>query len=587
VIHHASVRGDHTAFVQKRDGAWIRTTYRDYAERCRAFAGGLLGEGLAPGDAVGIMGDNTPEWIIADVGAMLARAVPTGIYQTSTSEQVAHVAGHCDAKVLVLQNKSHWERVHAQRARLPALRRIVMINDAAQIAALDATAVSFDDFCARGRAYRADVDTRFSEIQEKDLATLIYTSGTTGPPKGAMLSHANMMFMARAAYELRGAPREESLVSYLPLSHIAEQLFSIHFPAIVGAQLVFAEALEKLKDALLFAEPTSFLGVPRVWEKFKVALEAKLGEATGTKAKVIAWSRAVGLEAGRERLAKGRLSPGMYAKYKTADRLFFSKLKAQLGLGRLRLAITGAAPISKEVLEFFLSCGIVIHEVYGQTESGGATTFNIPAPKKTRIGTAGLPLPGITLKIADDGEVLVKSPGSFMGYLKDELATRATLVDGWLHTGDVGEFDQDGFLRITDRKKDLIITSGGKNVAPQNIEKKLREIDGIGQAVVIGECRQYLTALLTLDPEQCKALAKANGWPESTATLAEFPAMKEYVDAAVRGLNAKLARYESIKKFVLLPSDFTIENDELTPTQKVKRNVVSKKYLREIESMYK
>ncbi len=586
VMHHASVRGSQTAFVHKVNGAWVPITYRTYGQRAREFAGALIAEGIVAGDAVGIMGDNTPEWVTADVGAMMARAVPAGIYQTSTAEQMAYVAGHCDAKVLVLQHKKHWDRLRAQREKLPALKRVVMINDAAQIAELDPTVISFDDFCALGRPHMADVDKRFSEIQDKDLATLIYTSGTTGPPKGAMLSHANLMFMARSAYNLRGPAGEESIVSYLPLSHIAEQMFSIHMPAVMGAQLVFAEALEKLKDALVVGRPTTFLGVPRVWEKFKAALETKLGEATGRKADVIKWSRAVGLEAGREKLANGKMSPATYAKYKVADKLFFSKLKGQLGLDRMKLAVTGAAPISKEVLEFFLSCGVVIHEVYGQTEGAGATTFNMPAPKKTRLGTAGLPLPGITVKIADDGEILMSSPGCFMGYFKDAAATRATVVDGWLYTGDVGEIDRDGFLRITDRKKDLIITSGGKNVAPQNIEKHLKDIDGIGQAVVIGERRNYLTALLTLEPEKCKALAKAKAWPDSPADLAKLPAMNAHVEAAVQAVNAKLARYESIKKFVLLPDDFTVDGGELTPTQKVKRKVVSDKYSKEIESMY-
>ncbi len=363
-------------------------------------------------------------------------------------------------------------------------------------------------------------------------------------------------------------------------------MFTIHVPAVMGAQVLFAEALEKLKDALLVGHPTFFLGVPRVWEKFKAALETKLGEATGKKADIIAWSRKVGLEAGREKLEQGSMSPRTFAKYKIAEKLFFSKLKAQLGLDRLALAVTGAAPISKDVLEFFLSCGIVIHEVYGQTEGSGATTFNMPTPKKTRLGTAGLPLPGISIKIAEDGEILMRSPGCFMGYYKDEAATRATLVDGWLQTGDVGEIDRDGFLRITDRKKDLIITSGGKNVAPQNIEKHLKGIEGIGQAVVIGDRRNYLTALLTLDPEKAKTLAKAKGWPEAADSLATHGAMRAHVESALEAVNAKLARYESIKKFVLLPNDFTLEGGELTPTQKVKRKVVSDKYAREIESMY-
>jgi long-chain acyl-CoA synthetase len=507
-----------------REGRYESISYADYAARCRAFAGALLAEGLEPGDAVAIMGDNSPEWVIADVGAMMARAVPAGIYQTSTPEQFAYVAGHCEAKVLVLHNETYFKKFAAQRDGLPQVRRVVLVKDAEKVQ--DPLVVSFADFLAKGQGQEARVDVRFREVQDDDLATLIYTSGTTGPPKGAMLSHRNMAYMAATAAHLRGPSRGDAIVSYLPLSHIAEQMFTIHLPAKLGGTVVFAEGLEKLKEALLEGRPTIFLGVPRVWEKFKGALEGKLAEAKGLKRAIIDWSRQVGLEGGLERLHQGDMSLLTRAKYTVADRLFFSKLKAQLGLDRLELAVTGAAPVARDVLEFFLSCGILVHEVYGQTEAAGATTFNRPSPKGTRLGTVGLPLPGTEVKIADDGEIVLKGPGVFLGYYKEKEATKATLVDGWLLSGDVGQFDEGGFLRITDRKKDLIITSGGKNVAPQNIEKKLKTIDGVSQAVVIGDKRHYLSALLTVDAEQATRLAREKGWPVDLEALAKHPAFR-------------------------------------------------------------
>ena len=326
--------------------------------------------------------------------------------------------------------------------------------------------------------------------------------------------------------------------------------------------------------------------MPRVWEKFKVALEARLSEATGVKSKIVDWSRTVGVEAGYKLIETGKLSGPLKVKYTTANKLFFSTLKEGLGLDRLRVAVVGAAPIGLDVLEFFLSCGIIINEVYGQSEDSGPTTFNQPRPGWTKLGTAGRPFPGIEVKIADDGEILVKGDNVFQGYYKNPDSTAETLVNGWLHSGDIGEFDDDGFLKITDRKKDLLITAGGKNVAPQNIETLLRRIDGISQAVVIGDRRKFLSALMTIDPERAPALAAEKGWPTDPAELAKHEAFRAHVDRGVEEANAGLAKYETIKKYTLIPDDFTIETGELTPTQKIKRRVVNEKYEAEIEAFY-
>ena len=300
-----------------------------------------------------------------------------------------------------------------------------------------------------------------------------------------MLSHRNLAWTAKQVNLAAGdiVAAGDCVVSYLPLSHIAEQMFSIHLPATYGFPIWFAGSVEQLKDTLVAARPTIFLAVPRVWEKFKAALEGKLADATGLKAKIVNWARSVGTKAGPVILQEGDVGGALGVQYRMADKLFYSKLTGQLGLDRLKLAISGAAPIGRDVLEFFQSCGILIHEVYGQSEDTGPTTFNQPIAGRRRLGTVGVPFPGVDIRIADDGEICVKGPNVFMGYYKNPEATAEALIDGWLHSGDIGEFDADGFLKITDRKKDLLITAGGKNVAPQNSEKLLRAIESVGQAV--------------------------------------------------------------------------------------------------------
>jgi long-chain acyl-CoA synthetase len=589
LLRNARTQGDKPAIHFRREGAtngFAHLTWAEYARRCRAFAGALLGQGYAPGDAVTIMGENSPEWLVADVGAMLARGVAAGIYQTSTAEQAQYIVEHCEARVWVVEDAALWRKMRAARDALPRLTRVVLIRGAEEHSN-DPLVVSFEDFLAGGAAHQTQVDARLAEIQDADLATLIYTSGTTGPPKGVMLSHRNLGFTADLALQIIGqASPEDCVVSYLPLSHIAEQMFSIHVSIAAGYPIWVAGGLDRLKDTLVVARPTVFMGVPRVWEKFQAALEGRLREATGLKGAIVGWARGVGLRLMPQVVESGPPGGLDGLQYALARKLFYGKLAGQLGLDRLRVAVSGAAPIGRNTLEFFASVGIIIHEVYGQSEDSGPTTFNQPFPGRRRIGTVGQPLPGVQVKIAPDGEILVRGDNVFLGYYKQPEATAETLVDGWLHSGDVGEFDAQGFLRITDRKKDLIITAGGKNVAPQNLEKLLKAIGGIGQAVVIGDRRKYLSALLTLDPEKSAAVARERGWPLDPAALAKHAAFVAHVQAGVDRVNAELAKYESIKKFTLLPVDFTPETGELTPTQKVKRKVVGDKYAAEIEAMY-
>lgn len=586
LLRNARERAGKPAVYFRQGGGFIPLSWADYAARCRAFAGGLLRVGYEKGDAVTIMGENSPEWLIADLGAMLARGVAAGIYQTSTPEQAAYIVSHCEAKVWVIEDAALWKKMSAVRGELPSLKKVVLVRGAEQFAD-DPLVTSFEAFLVGGEELAASVEQRIREIDDPDLATLIYTSGTTGPPKGVMLSHRNLAYTAHLALERLGETTDDDcVVSYLPLSHIAEQMFSIHVAITAAYPIWIAGGLDKLKETLVVARPTVFMGVPRVWEKFHAALEGRLKEATGLKGAIVGWAMGVGARVMPQVVEKGE--PGGFdgLQLKLARRLFFGKLAAQLGLDRLRLAVSGAAPISKSTLDFFLSVGIVIHEVYGQSEGTGPTTFNQPFPGKRRIGTVGRRLDGIEVKIAPDGEILVRGENVFVGYYKQPEATAETLIDGWLHSGDVGEFDADGFLRITDRKKDLIITAGGKNVAPQNIEKLLKGIGGIGQAVVIGDRRKFLSALLTLDAEKAPAFAKSRGWPAEPARLAAHPEFRAHVQAGIDAVNRELAKYESIKKFTLLPEDFSVEGGELTPTQKIKRKIVGERYASQIEAMY-
>lgn len=565
---------------------WHTLSWSAYWQNARRFAGALLGMGYEPGESVAIMGNNCPEWVIADVGAMMVRGVPAGIYQTSTSEQAQYIASHCEARVCVIENLAIWDIVAPIVKELAHVEAFVLIHGASKLK--HPKVVSFDEFLARGKDHLDAVDVRMGEIELDDLATLIYTSGTTGPPKGVMLTHRNLAFTSTNAIEaIGGMGPDDVMISYLPLSHIAEQMFTIHAPLTSGATVWFCDDLKKLKETLVDARPTIFLGVPRVWEKLKSALESKLEEASGAKAKIVEMSRAVGLEGGYKKLEKGKLGGGLAVRYTMADKLFFSKLKGQLGMDRLRFAAVAAAPVGLDVLEFFLSCGIPIHEIYGQSEDCGPTTLNYPSPGKTKLGTVGLPFEGIEVRIANDGEIMVRGDSVFVGYYKNPEATAETLVKGWMHSGDIGEFDEEGFLRITDRKKDLIITAGGKNVAPQNLEKLLRSIDGISQAVVIGDKRKFLSALLTLDEDRAPALAAEKGWSTNLEKLATHEAFRTHVARGVEQANEGLAKYETIKKFTLISKDFSVEGGELTPTQKIKRRVVSEHYAEQIEEFYK
>ncbi len=568
------------AYFAKQDGVWRPTSWRQYADEIRTAARALIGLGMPRGGKVALLGFNRPEWVILDHAAMMAGGAAAGIYTTCSAEEVQYIVHHSEAYVLLIEDLAQWKKIETQRAELPLLKWVVTMKACPAIA--DPQVLSWDQFCARAEGVSdPTLDDRIDKIEQDQLATLIYTSGTTGPPKGVMLSHRNLAWTAQTMVDNGGAREGDSGLSYLPLSHIAEQMVTIHIPAAGGATVYFAESIEKVPDNLKEVQPTVVFGVPRIWEKFHAGVSAKLGQATGAKKHLVTWARGVATQVTALR-NRGKEPGGLLAvQYQLADRLVFSKLKPALGLGRARMCVSGAAPIARDVIDFFASLDVIIYEVYGQSEDNGPTSINLPGD--TKLGTVGKALPGVQVRLASDGEILVKGPNVFLGYYKEPEATRETLIDGWLHSGDLGELDADGFLTITGRKKEILITAGGKNISPKNIEAALKESALVSEAVVIGDRRKFLSALVTVDEA---AVQKFLGERGASGAAFDHPELRAALQRQVDDVNAKLARVEQVKKFTILPRQFTIETGELTPTLKIKRKVVNQNFEREIEAMY-
>jgi long-subunit acyl-CoA synthetase (AMP-forming) len=569
-FEHVNQRPDAVALRHKVGGAWREYSWREYGRLVKRAARALIALGVEPGARVVILGPNRPEWMLGALGAMAAGASAAGIYATSTAEQVAYIAHHADATVAIVHDAAQLAKFRAEKANLPHLQHYVLM--AAQPSGPGE--MTWDDFLKKGDAVdEKTVDERLAKIQPDDVASLIYTSGTTGNPKAVMITHRNCMFAAEACKNELGITPNEHMLSYLPLSHIAEQVLSVHGAAVIGCTVSFCEDLSELGNYLKDVHPTVFFGVPRVWEKMQAKMTEVAKNNSWLKKKIAAWARGVGLRAG---YAKQKGEPMPFG-YWLAKKLVFDKVRKALGMERAWFTATGAAPISKSTLEFFLSLDIPIYEVYGMSECTGPGTLSIPGAFRT--GSVGKPVPGTEVKLAADGEILMRGPHVFKGYLKDPAATAESLdADGWLHSGDVGEIDAQGYLRITDRKKDLFKTAGGKYIAPQNLEALLKGIPGVAQAVVIGEGRKFAVALLTLDPEA------ANGRP--IAELALDTATVGRIEAELAKINARLPPYETIKRVKVLPTEFTVESGELTPTMKLKRKVVNQRYASEIDALY-
>jgi long-subunit acyl-CoA synthetase (AMP-forming) len=574
------IHASRPALARRDAHGWQRTTWSGYADAVRQAARALVALGTAPGRGVAILSANRPEWYVADLAAVVVGARPAGIYTNSTPEQCRYIVEHAEAEVVFVENVAALARLDGT-GRPAGLKAIVLLEGAVPAGA--ACVLDWAQFVALGSAaHDAELSARRAAARAEDVCTLIYTSGTTGTPKAVMLTHRNLTFIAERAQEILPVGPDDRLISYLPLSHIAEQVVSFILSMATGACVHFSESLERLPQNLREVRPHVFLGVPRVWEKIQAGIEAKAAEASPLRRRIAAWARRQGL-AGGAADQQGRPRPWGYA---FAERLVFSKVRERLGFDQARMLVVSAAPIAKETLDFFQSLGLPIMEVYGMSECTGPTTMSIP--KRYRLGRAGYAIPGTELRIAADGEILMRGPHVFAGYAKNEEATREVLDgEGWLHSGDVGELDADGFLRVTDRKKELLITAGGKNIAPQYLEGRLKQIPAVSQAVAVGDRRPYVVALLTLDPLRLAEAALAAGSPARTPEeAASCPIFREHVLRAVEAINATLARYESIKKVALLPRELSVEQGELTPTLKLKRRVILERHREAIERLY-
>ena len=574
----ATKRGDEPAYLTKKNGVWHATSWTDYADQIERTARALVALGFEAGQRSCILGFNRPEWVIFDVATMAAGGAPAGIYTTCSASEVAYILNHSEAPIVLLEDIDQWKKVEEKLDELVHLKHVVMMKGAR--VAHDMV-LSWEDFLKKADDVES-VQDRIDALEESALATLIYTSGTTGPPKAVMLSHENLAWTSRMLDQVVTMDPGGRALSYLPLSHIAEQMASIHIPITTGGTVYFAESIQHIADNLKDCRPNLFFGVPRIWEKFHVAINSKLEAATGARAAIANWARGVGTKVAELR-NRGDEPTGLLAvQYALARRLVFEKLHAAVGLDDATTLISGAAPISREVIEFFASLDLVVQEIYGQSEDCGPTTFNMPG--RTKFGSVGTALPGVEVKIADDGEIIVRGPNVFMGYFKDEEATRATLdEDGFLHSGDLGEFDGEGFLHITGRKKDIIITAGGKNITPKNIESGIKNHPLVHEAVVIGDRRKYLTALISPDVEQLEGWLKAN---DKSGAAHEIPEIHDSIWKTVEEVNRRFARVEQIKKIKILPRALSIEEGELTPTLKVKRAKVSEHFADVIDAMY-
>ncbi len=555
---------------------WQQVSWAEAAAAVQELAHGLLAAGIEPGDRFAILAGTRLEWTLFDFALASIGAVSIPIYPTSAPRDISYILGHARAAGILVETPAHQAAVDGLRAELGNLRHVVAVD-------------GLDELRARGRAHAASdpgaVERAGAGVAEDDLYTVIYTSGTTGPPKGCVITHRNYYAMTSIIDELHEVlVAGDEIMLYLPLAHTFGRLMHLAGPY-VGATIAFCPDPARLLEALGAVRPTVLPSVPRVYEKVHAAVLEKLATATGLERAISSWALRVGLRAGALRMDGRPLPPLLGSQLRLADRLVLAKVRARLG-GRLRICLSGGAPLSRDIATTLHAFGVTILEGYGLTEATAACTVNLPGAY--RFGTVGLTLPRFETRLAEDGELLVRSETVFAGYLDDEAATAAALTpDGWLRTGDIATIDADGFISITDRKKDIIVTAGGKNVAPQNLENELKAQALLSQALVIGDRRPYLVALLTLDEAAAARVAAEQGIRGSLAELSTSAGIRAAAAEAIANVNAERARHEQIKRFAILPHDFTQEAGEITPTLKLRRQYCEQRYAEEIEALYR
>lgn len=585
----AARRNDHVAMRQKEFGIWRRITWEQYARNARAVGHALIALGMQPGERVGVIGENRPEWLFSDLGIQSAGGITTGIYATNSPEQVHYILEHAEARFIIVEGEEQLDKILEIRDRLPHLERVIVMDPEGLRGFRDPMVMMFDQFLTLGHRHAETnprgLDDRLAALDPDAVALLIYTSGTTGPPKGAMLTHRNILALCELSRNIVPGREDDELLSFLPLAHIAERAFSVILATYYGYAVNFAENLDTVPLNLREVRPTIFFAVPRIWEKLHSGVVLHMADADWIKRAAFALSRRIGQTYAGRRLNHEPIPFWLRGAYRAAQLLVLAPLRNRIGLDRVRIGLTAAAPISPDILRFFWGIGVEIREIYSQTEGTGVATVH-PIGDVV-LGTVGKPVPGVDVATAGDGEILVRGPNIFAGYFKEPDATARTVIDGWLHTGDVGGFDAQGNLRITDRKKDLFINAYGKNIAPQYIENKLKFSPYVNDAVLIGDGRKYLVALIVIDEDNVAKWAQERRVPFTTFTdLSASPQVRKLITAEVDAVNRTLSSPEQVKKFALLPKRLYQEDDEVTPTMKVKRKAIMEKFGDVIAELY-
>lgn len=586
----AKKKGDRVAMRKKEYGLWHDITWKDYYMQARYVGSALISMGLGKGDSVSIIGDNCPEWVIIDMGVQCAGGVAVGVYSTNAWPQVEYVVGNSESKFFFVENEEQLDKWLNFRDKAPQLKKVIVWDLEGLRHFNDPMVMTYEEFLDAGREVverEPDlIEKRMDDVESEDVSMLIYTSGTTGPPKGAMLTHRNMTWMGDAITKDNPMNDMDEVMSFLPLCHIFEQLFTVFGQLTHGYTVNFIENMDTVTDNMREVSPTVGYAVPRIWEKYLSAVYIRMSDATWFKKLVFGLALKIGKQRATLRMNFRQVPFYIEGLYQLAYFAVFRKLKERLGFDRMRMAYSGAAPISPDVLHFFQSIGVNLMEGYGQTEGTGVTC--VSRAGKVKFGTVGPPISGTEVKIAEDGEILVRSPSIFKGYYKNPEATEETLKDGWLYSGDVGELDEDGYLKITDRKKDIIVTAGGKNITPQYIENKLKFSPYINDAVVIGDKRKFISCLIMIDEDNVVKYAQDNKIQFSTyKDLTQSPDIIKLIQGEMGNVNETLSRVEQVKKFTILPKKLYEEDGEVTPTMKIKRKYVNEAFGDLIEAMYK
>jgi len=580
-LNQVKSHGDGVALRYKSEGKWIPITFNEWAREVKTVAMSLVKLGLQPKRTVSLVSNNRPEWVCADLGAQMAGGILVPIYPTLTADEVRYIIDNAESTIVFVEDNSQLAKLLSVVDKLPLVQQIILIQGTSN----DSRVMTYKDLLKLGGSFdEAVLKERYKNIGPHDIATYIYTSGTTGKPKGAMLTHDNILFITDSVLKVFEIQPEDSAISFLPLSHVYERVGGFYTALRAGIEGSFAESIDKMGANLLEVRPTILCAVPRVLEKAYAAILDKVNSGSPTAKAIFNWALKIGYKTSPYRLSGKRLPLFLAIQHEAAKKLVYDKIAERFG-GRVRFIAVAGAPMSKAIAEFFHALNVLVLEGYGMTECAAPATLN--TLQRARFGTVGQALPGVELKIAPDGEILLSGRSVFKGYYRMPEETAEVLEDGWLHTGDIGEMDSDGMIRITDRKKDLIVTSGGKNVAPQKIENMLISDQYISQAVVIGDKRNYLTALISPSIEAIEHYAREKGFEiQDRKSAAKNPKVIELIRSRVEEINKNLAKFETVKDFRLLEQDLAQETGEITPTLKVKRKVVREKYRDLIEEMY-